>query len=136
MRRLERFKFLQVFGDGNPHNWFEVIFLGVQFLKVKQDHFENLFKRALENNLIRRQFKNSTWNGDEYLITPRGDLCLREEQIARAGNYSYYKNYDRTVHGKWGVDHFAPLPKNMRQANQRDQLRRLQERLPNKLGDY
>ncbi len=113
MRRLERFKVLQLFGDGKPHNWFETIFLGVQYLKVHQNEFERLFRRTVENNLVRRVYKASSYKDDYYILAERGEQCFREEQIERGGDYSYYKNYDRSVHGKYGVDHFAPLPKNL-----------------------
>ena len=97
MRRLERFKLLQLFGDGQPHNWFNTIFLGVQYFKVHQDEFERLFKRMLENNLLRRLYKKAHWKDDEYIIAERGEDCLRDEQIARGGDYEYYKKYDLYV---------------------------------------
>lgn len=133
MKRVERFKFLQIFGDGKSHNWFEVIFLGVQFLKVHQTYFERLFKTALSYDLIRRvstpavelrlrEGANHTtgiwigpsWMDYEYVISPRGDACLREEQIARDGDVPYYSQFDRTIDGQHGLDHFAPLPKGIK----------------------
>ena len=117
MRRLERFKFLQLFGDGQPHDWFNTIFLGVKYLNVHQNKFEKLFKSALENGLVRRVYKAAQCKDDQYIIAERGEECLREEQIARGGNYEYYKKYDRSVHGQYGVDHFAPLPKGLTPSN-------------------
>lgn len=130
MTRIQRYKFLQIFGDGKPHSWYEVINLGVRLLKVHQYTFENdIFTKALSDGLIYRTdtpetlatkakqeqhtsgyFLGNNWTDYDYTITPKGDECLRNEQIARDGDYSYYRNYDRTVHGKYGVDHFAPLP--------------------------
>ena len=133
MKRIERFKFLQVFGDGKPHNWFEVVFLGVQFLKVHQSYFEKVFKTALAYDLIRRvptaavyqmldKMEKSksgivlgpSWMDYEYQISPRGDACLREEQILRGGEHSYYDQFDRSLTGSKGLDHFAPLPKGLK----------------------
>ena len=113
MRRLERFKILQLFADGKPHNWFENTFLGVKHLKVSQNEFERLFKRALENNLVRRVYSKVHYKDDEYIITDLGEECFRAEQIMRGGDYSFYKHYDRSVSGEYGVDHFAPLPKSL-----------------------
>jgi hypothetical protein len=50
-----------------------------------------------------------------YKITSKGDECLRMEQIARDGDYSYYKYYNRKAHRgndivDHSLDHFAPLP--------------------------
>ncbi len=46
---------------------------------------------------------------DSFIITYKGDQCLRDEQITRHGDYLYYKNFDRTVDGKWGINKFKPL---------------------------
>ena len=136
MKPIQRYKFLQIFGDALPHSWFEVIFLGCQHLKMKQTLFEpRIFKQALADGLIRRQdnketlliksqleqhttgvFLGADWKQYDYIITDKGDECLRNEQIKRDGDYSYYKNYDRTVHGKYGVDHFAPLSNGFHKA--------------------
>ncbi len=130
MTRIQRYKFLQIFGDALPHSYFEVIFLGCQHLKLKQKHFEpKIFKKALADGLIVQVHSDYTrseadlmekhdsgffvgpdWTRFDYKITPKGDECLRNEQIARDGDYSYYRNFDRTLHGQWGTDHFAPLP--------------------------
>jgi hypothetical protein len=111
MRRIERYKLLQIFGDGQPHNWFEVINLGVRFLKIHQYDFESLFQQAIiDNGLIVRCSNHNFYKDDDYKITPKGDSCLREEQIARDGDYSYYKHYDRTIDGQYGANHYSPLP--------------------------
>lgn len=110
LKRLDRYKILQIFGDGNPHNWFEVINLGVRHLKLHQYKFEKLFKRCMEYNLIKREWRAYANKDDYYTITPKGDECLRGEAIARAGDVSYYKYFDRSIKGKWGLDKFAPIP--------------------------
>lgn len=130
MTRIQRYKFLQMFGDALPHSWYEVIFLGCQHLKMHQYVFEaKIFKRALTDGIIQRVeskesqimhvamaehdsgfFVGPAWQQYDYKITAKGDECLRNEQISRDGDYTYYKKYDRTVHGQYGVDHFAPLP--------------------------
>lgn len=134
MTRLQRFKFLQVFGDGNKHSWFNVVWLGVQFLKVRQSAFENMFKEALAYDLIRRVptdevradlvkmadhktgiFVGLDWTRYEYVIAPKGDECLRNEQIAREGDVSYYKYYDRSLEGANGLQKYAPIPKGYQQ---------------------
>lgn len=136
MTRIQRFKFLQIFGDGNRHNWFEIVFLGVQFLKVHQIIFErDIFKKALEGGIIRRVetekvkttnakmaehtkgiFLGPSWMDYDYVITPLGDECLRGEQIKREGDPSYYKYYDRSINGANGLNKYAPLPKGYKQV--------------------
>jgi len=126
MTNIERFKFLSIFGDSKSHTWFEVIYMGVIHLRVKQKYFEEkIFKKMLFNDLIKQyetdQIKEIkkrdsyilTWKDYEYIITPKGDECLRNEQIKRHGDVSYYKYYDRSVDGKWGLNHFAPTLKNV-----------------------
>lgn len=119
--REKRFKLLQLFGDGKEHNWYQTIFLGVQYLKVHQYVFEKMLKYLLENSLIVRienddvrksRLENSyviTEKEFSYQITPKGDECLRFEQIKRDGDYDYYKNFDRSVAGSHGVEHYAPV---------------------------
>lgn len=129
MTREERFKFLSIFGDGQPHDWFNVVFLGVQYLDVHQKTFEQFFRQALEDQLIQKvetekvriekrfaENKNEGlayiigWEEYSYKIDAKGDTCLRREQISREGDYSYYKDFDRSLTGSHGLDHFAPLP--------------------------
>ena len=70
---------------------------------------ERMLKDALENGLVKqiepdgirqRKLQNSyviTPQEYSYKISPKGDECLRMEQIARAGDYSFYHNFDGTV---------------------------------------
>jgi len=112
LTRERRYKILQVLGDGKPHNWFEVIFLGVQFLKIHQRDFENLLQQCVvDNALIYRTGKALTIKDDSLALTKKGDSCLRDEQIARDGDYNYYKTFDRSIED---VDRFAPLPKHLK----------------------
>jgi hypothetical protein len=115
--RIQRYKLLQIFGDGKPHNWFEVIFFGVQFLKVRQSFFEKLFTRALEYGLLVRLGQASNTKDDNYQITAKGDECLRGEQMSRAGDPSYYKYFDRSIDGAFGLNHYAPLAKGLKKSD-------------------
>lgn len=98
MRKEELFKFLKTFGDGKPHQWFEVIHLGVIYLKITQTRFESLFKKFLSYSLVYRLYKTSNWKDDYYAITKKGDDFLRSEQLKRTDyrEYKYYKDFDRT----------------------------------------
>jgi hypothetical protein len=73
------------------------------------DVIENMFKSLLEDGLIQRveteAIKHSRTK-DTYLIslreydlqiTERGRECLGMEQIARDGDYSFYKKYDGSL---------------------------------------
>jgi len=140
MNRIQRFKFLSLFGDGLEHHWFEVIFLGCQYLKIRQKQFEKeIFERALAYGFIRRietpeivtrrdivqgrmgiQYIAS-WEDYNYKITPIGDAILRDEQISRDGDVPFYQNYDRTLHGEYGLDRYAPLPKYLKKQQRYEQ---------------
>jgi len=125
MTREERYKFLQLFGDKKPHDWFNIVFLGVNFLKTDQKHFEDIFRKAVEIGLIDRVDNPHTLKVKKekdyvltkqhynYQLTERGDECLRIEKVAREGNDYYYQNFDRSIEGKHGLDQFAPLPKGL-----------------------
>jgi len=132
MTRTERFKFLQLVGDRKPHDWFNVIFLGVNHLKMKQSNFEKLFKKALSCGLIKKidnrftlATKNNslnskqgiayslTWEQYDYILTDRGDACLREELLEREGESDYTRHFNRSTDGKYGLDRYAPLPKGL-----------------------
>jgi hypothetical protein len=77
--------------------------------KTFQQVFEYMLHEALEYGLVRRvenekirlirlqpEYQISPMDWD-YQITNRGDECLRNEQIERAGDVFYYKNFDRTL---------------------------------------
>lgn len=120
LTRERRYKLLQLFGDGKPHDWFSTIFLGVNYLKVRQSDFEELLRQAvIENALIKRCGLAPTVKDDSFQLTDKGDECLRVENIQRSSGseYDYYKNFDRTQHGSHGLDHYAPLPKGFQERN-------------------
>lgn len=133
MIRTERFKFLQLFGDRQPHPWFNIIFLGVNHLKVRQSYFEDkIFNRAMQDGLIKRidsqetsAIQNNsinskegvaygiTWRQFYYVLTDRGDSCLRDELLEREGESDFTRNYDRSISGNYGLNRYAPLPKGL-----------------------
>jgi hypothetical protein len=95
----------------NPQNVKDIWPGSKTFTKVKtyQAAFERMLKEALENDLVMRvenakikalrlepeyQISKFDWS---YQISPKGDECLRNEQIERAGDYNYYKNFGRTT---------------------------------------
>lgn len=109
MTRIHRYKFLGIFGDGKSHSWFEVVNLGVRHLRVHQTDFEKIFRTAIEYSWIRRDGRACHFQDDTFSILPLGDQCLREEQIARAGDPSYYKYFDRSIDGANGLNKYAPI---------------------------
>ncbi len=112
LKRLDRYFFLQTFGDGKPHTWNEVVWFCIVRRGQKPNQVFSFIQNTIINHrLVRRVGNYSEYKLDSYIITDKGDVCLRDEQIARHGDYTFYKNFDRTVHGKWGIDKFAPLPK-------------------------
>ena len=132
MKRIERFKFLQLFGDKSPHDYFNIVFLGVTHLKMKQSYFEDkVFSQAMRDGLINRKdtrntlaIKNNptnfkegiayaiTWQQFDYILTDLGDKCLREELLEREES-NFTRNFDRSIEGKHGLDRYAPLPKGL-----------------------
>lgn len=111
LKRLERYYFLQIFGDGKEHTWNEVAWFCIVRLNLKPVQVIPFVQNMIINHrLIRRISRTSEFKQDSYMITERGDECLRLEQIARDGDYTYYKFFDRTESGPWGLDKFAPLP--------------------------
>ena len=127
MTRKERFKLLQLFGDRKSHDWFNIIFLGVTHLKMRQSYFEDrVFKQAIQDGLIRRIDTRNirairlnpskegiayaiTWSQFDYILTDRGDACLREELLEREES-DFTRNFDRSISGKNGLNKYAPLP--------------------------
>jgi len=129
-KREPIFNLLCIFGDGQSHEWLEVINLGTRLFlstlaakkyKTHQAKFEDFFKKAvnyglvdkIETDYIRTIKAQRTYQLDEkdylYKISAKGDHLLRLEQASRTGDYSYFQNYDRTLDGKYGMDRYAPL---------------------------
>ena len=137
MKRKERFKFLQLFGDKQTHDYFNIVFLGVTHLKMRQSYFEDkIFKKALLHGLISRvdnkstlAIKNNffnpkegvayaiTWQQFDYILTDLGDKCLREELLEREGESDFTRNFDRSTEGKYGLDRYAPIPKGLQKID-------------------
>jgi hypothetical protein len=127
LTRIKRYQVLAIFGDNKPHDWFNVMFLGVNFIKdcthsnakghnkncgVHQKNVECWVKKCLADGLIKqvepekiKVIKQETfttgigyvigWEEYDYQLTPKGDECLRNEQMARGGDSFYYKGFDR-----------------------------------------
>jgi hypothetical protein len=136
LSRQDRFSLLQLFADGKAHTWWETINLGVRFLKVHQYTFEAMLQQAMNDELIRREdsptslalrnqkpadgcivaylVEKQDWN---YILTAKGDKAFREEKIIRDGDTWFYNNYDRSLDGKFGVNKYAPLPKNLQRID-------------------
>lgn len=112
LKRLDRYHFLQIFGDAKPHSWTEVGWFCLVRMNLKPKEVIPFVQNIVINHgLIKRLNKYEEFKMDSFIITTKGDQCLREEQIARQGDYTFYKYFDRTVKGKWGLDRFAPLTK-------------------------
>lgn len=74
-----------------------------------QWEFERMFNSALIDGLIQKVDNERTKalrlqdayliekEDYDYKISEKGDSCLRDEQIERAGDYSFYKNFDRSL---------------------------------------
>lgn len=119
-----RFKFVSLFGDGQPHPPMEQIRFSAVLFKVPLRQAEKIILNGLRDGFIEwaetDRIRNIKASGDyvipwfyyNLIISKKGDECLRMEQIARGGDYSYYKNYDRSIHGDHGVSKYAPTPKN------------------------
>jgi hypothetical protein len=95
----------------NPQNRKDIYIGSSTFSNAKtfQQVFERILYEAIEYGLVKRvenyrtrqlrlqptyQISKEDW---DYQITQRGDECLRIEQIERAGDYSFYKKFDRTL---------------------------------------
>lgn len=85
-----------------------------------QWEFERMFRCGLKDGLIKRMDNDNTNSmrrekvylieeqDFDYQITEKGDECLRNEQIARAGATGYYKYFDRQVDSKYQDNIRAP----------------------------
>ncbi|MGH7974774.1 MAG: hypothetical protein ACREBR_04565 [bacterium] len=127
MYRIQRYHALSVFGDMKIHNYAHAVGIGALhfanpvnrqeiwgYRRIKKnlyytDFFEGLMKELMNNGLLKliendevRKLRRQ----DFYVISPRdydvqltdkGRECLGMEQIARSGDYSFYKNFDGTL---------------------------------------
>src|SRR5579863_8078368 len=127
MRRIQRYHALTVLGDLKPHPYVQVIHIGTLHIanplnrseiwgseripktKYVTDVFAGWVKELVNNDLvkfvetekikqIRLQPEYQIANEDYDLqLTAKGRDCLAMEQIARDGDYSYYKNFQGTL---------------------------------------
>lgn len=146
LTRIKRYQILAIFGDGKPHDWFNVMFLGVNSIKncthanakghnkncgIHQKTLEVWLKKCLVDGLIKQVetkkikiIKSDSsnvgigytigWEEYDYQITPKGDECLRGEQIARGGDSYFYKGFDRTPSNKYADNVSLPKKSNDR----------------------
>jgi len=127
MKRIHRYNLLSLFGDMKPKNYFIALQLATLHFanplnkssiwgseRLPKNAYmstviETMLKRLLEDELIKmvetEAIKQSKTK-DTYLIslreydlqlTERGRECLGMEQIARDGDYSFYKKYDGSL---------------------------------------
>jgi hypothetical protein len=127
MKRIHRYNLLSLFGDMKPKNYFIALQLSTLHFanplnkssiwgseRLPKNAYmstviETMLKRLLEDGLIQRVETEAIRHSrtkDTYLIslreydlqlTERGRECLGMEQIARDGDYSFYKKYDGTL---------------------------------------
>ena len=127
MKRIHRYNLLSLFGDmkekpyvlalqlatlhfANPLNR-SAIWSNERLSKnvYMSEEIEKMFKRLLDDGLIKRvetEAIKQSRTKDTYLIslreydlqlTEKGRECLADEQIERAGDYSFYHNFDGTL---------------------------------------
>ncbi len=127
MRRIQRYHSLAVLGDLKPHPYTQVIHIGALHISnplnrteiwgservpktlYVTDVFELWLKQLINDGLIKFvETPKIRWTRTqpEYQIAPqdydlqltdKGRDCLAMEQIARDGDYSYYKNFQGTI---------------------------------------
>ena len=127
MKRIKRFNLLSLFGDLKPKSYDISLQLATLHFanplnrstiwgseRIAKDTYmsveiEKMFKKLLEDGLIKRVENDRIKRirlADSYQVSPRdwdlqitqkGEDCLRGEQIARAGDYSYYHNFKGTI---------------------------------------
>jgi hypothetical protein len=129
-KRYSIFQLLCLFGDDKPHGWVETINLGTRLFvnypagkfKTHQAKFEAFLQKAIEYGIIdmtptdyiinaRKQTRYMISKEDyNYKLSKKGDELLRQEQAERESDKAfYYRQFDRTVEGKFGADYFSPL---------------------------
>lgn len=107
----EVLRLLSLFGDAQPHSFFETVVLSRTLLKKDDKTIEKLFKRyLLENGWVRRCFKRGDPRLDDYQLTQKGDACFRASQIERISrgkhkeeDLRHYRLFNREKDGKYGV---------------------------------
>ena len=134
MKRIHRYNLLSLFGDLKPKNYFIALQLATLHFAnplnrsslwgserlaknaYMSEKIEGMFKQLLEDGLIKRvetEAIKQSRTKDTYLIslreydlqlTERGEECLRFEQIARSGDYNYYKNFKGTLNSAKAIN--------------------------------
>lgn len=127
MRRIQRYHLLSVLGDLQPHPYNQVIIIGSLHLanpanraeiwpgeklnnsQYYSNVFEEMLEKLMEDGLVKRvetarikqlrllysyQIDPRDW---DLQLTEKGRDCLAMEQIAREGDYNYYKNFSGTL---------------------------------------
>lgn len=137
--RTNVYKLVSIFGDGLEHPWMEVINIGTRYFldapintrihKTHQAKFEAFLKKGVNYGLIKKvdtkanqqARRQDTYMISEkdynYKITTAGDIILRHELGIRSGDHFYAQLFDRSIDGAFGVDKFAPLPRNLKKIN-------------------
>src|ERR1017187_5017096 len=127
MRRIQRYHVLSVLGDLKAHPYSQVVIIGTLHVSnplnrtsiwgservAKNQYgstvFESWLKRCMDDGLVtlleNARIKRIRMQ-DEYQITtqdydiqltPKGRDCHAMEQIARSGDYDYYKKFDGSL---------------------------------------
>ena len=104
-------RLLALFGDKQPHSFFETLKLGTVLLQIHERKFEKIFKRRLlANNWVRRCGRSWSPQLDFYELTTKGDEFFRLVQIWRItrngytdDNVRHYRYFNRSTTGKYGV---------------------------------
>lgn len=127
MRRIQRYHTLSVLGDLKTHPYVQVIHVGTLHIsnpvnhsqiwgseripksKYNTDVFEGWIKELVNDDLIKfvetekiKQVRlmpeyQIALQDYDLQLTEKGRDCLVMEQIARDGDYSYYKNFTGTI---------------------------------------
>lgn len=108
---LDVLKLLGLFGDAQPHSFFETAVLGRVLLKKSDRAIEKVFKRyLLDNGWVRRCHNSWDPRLDNYQLTPKGDECFRAKKIEqlKRGKYKeedlrHYRLFNRAISGKYGA---------------------------------
>ena len=88
----DRYLIMSTIADGQSHTYKEILWFYNRLVKKDEKNFEKAFKRMLEYNWIRREFKSGYYKIDSYQIANKGDRAFRDEAIRRGGNANYYKS--------------------------------------------
>ncbi len=93
---------LKLFGDKQPHRYFEqqqlFVIPNVRDIKKYNINVYKLFKYCVENGWIKgvgRFFYKVPLPMRNFVLTDKGDLYFRHMSIVRGGEYRYYKYADR-----------------------------------------